>query len=159
MVTFPEIIHPKYKMILRFEYNFRALQYLEYFKIIESYPRYKFFPLDLTFDDTSELYKFLYERGIIYSEREVKDTFWKTWHEPYFFVDTRKIYEVEESIQKYLLNYKYYSINEVAEMLSMSRPTIYKLVKQQTLKAIRIYGQLRINHLHLVEFINNEKKQ
>ncbi len=158
MVTFPEIIHPKYKMILRFEYSFRASQYLEYFKIIESYPRYIFFPLDLSFNDASELFKFLSERGIIYSEREVKDTFWKTWHEPYFFVDTRKIYEVEESIQMYLLNYKYYSINEVAEMLSLSRPTIYKLVNNQTLKSIRIHGQLRINHLDLMKFISKDNQ-
>jgi excisionase family DNA binding protein len=57
----------------------------------------------------------------------------------------------------YLLNYKYYSINEVAEMLLFSRPAIYKLVNGNTLKAVRINGQLRINHLNLMTYINPEK--
>jgi len=58
-----------------------------------------------------------------------------------------------------LLNFKYYSINEVAEMLSMSRPTIYKFVNDQTLKSTRINGQIRVNHLDLMNFINSENKQ
>lgn len=64
-----------------------------------------------------------------------------------------------ESITKYLLNYKFYTINEIAEMLSFSRPTVYKLVNDQTLKAVRIHGQLRINHLDLIAFINKDSKQ
>lgn len=74
-------------------------------------------------------------------------------------VDTNKIYEVEENISKYLLNYKYYSINEVAEILSFSRPTVYNLVNNQTIKAIRINGKLRINHLDLIAFINKESQR
>jgi excisionase family DNA binding protein len=159
MVTFPDIIHPKHGLSLRFKYKLRAFQYLDYFNITISYPIYKFVPLELIFESYKELEQFLYNRGIVYDEIEVSDTFWKTWNEPNTVVETRKIYDVEESITKYLLNYKFYAINEVAEMLSFSRPTVYKLVNDQTLKAVRIHGQLRINHLDLIAFINKDSQQ
>ena len=158
MVTFPDEIHPKHGLRLRFEYKIRAFQYLDHFKITISYPIYKFIPLDLTFSTGGELNQFLYNRGIVSDEIDVSKYDSKLSNEN-TIVDTKKIYNVEESILKYLLNYKYYSINEVAEMLSFSRPTIYKLVNDQLLKAIRIYGQLRINHLDLMSFINKENQQ
>lgn len=74
-------------------------------------------------------------------------------------IDTTKIYEVDENISKYLLNYKYYSINEVAEMLSFSRPTIYKFINDGNLHSIRINGQMRIKHNDLTKFINKENRQ
>jgi excisionase family DNA binding protein len=158
MVTFPDIVHPKHGLSLRFKYKIRAFQYLDYFNITISYPIYKFVPLDLIFESYKELEQFLYNRGIVHDEIEVSDTFWKTWDEPNTVVETRKIYDVEESITKYLLNYKFYTINEIAEMLSLSRPTVYKLVNDQTLKAVRIHGQLRINHLDLIAFINKDSQ-
>ncbi|MGA2406265.1 MAG: helix-turn-helix domain-containing protein [Bacteroidales bacterium] len=158
MVKFPDEIHPKHGLRLRFKYKLRAFQYLDYFKITISYPIYKFIPLDLTFGSVKELNQFLYNRGIVYDEIEVSE-FTSGLSGEITIVDTRKIYEVEESVLKYLLNYKYYSINEVAEMLSFSRPSIYKLVNNQTLKAIRIHGQLRINHLDLIAFINKDSQQ
>lgn len=158
MVTFDDKLHPKHGLRLRFKYQPRAFQYLDYFNITTRYPAYKFIPLDLTFNNGSELYEFLYRREIVYDEFEIRYTDTQVDGEC-TIVDTKKIYNTDESILKYLLNYKYYSINEVAEMLSLSRPTIYKLVKQQTLKAIRIHGQLRINHLDLMAFINKESQK
>lgn len=152
MVTFPDEIHPKHGVRLRFDYDIRAYQYLDYFGITK---KYKFIPLDLTFDSHNDLKKFLNEKGIVYQEIQVAAVFSKL-SKIITVVDTRKIYDVEESVSKYLLNYKYYSINEVAEMLSFSRPTIYKLVNDQTLKAVRINGQHRINHLDIISFINKE---
>jgi excisionase family DNA binding protein len=152
MVTFPDEIHPKHGVRLRFDYDIRAYQYLDYFGITK---KYKFIPLDLTFDSYNDLKKFLNEKGIVYQEIQVEAVFSKL-SKIITIVDTRKIYDVEESVSKYLLNYKYYSINEVAEMLSFSRPTIYKLVNDQTLKAVRINGQYRINHLDIISFINKE---
>lgn len=154
MVTFDDKLHPKHGLRLRFKYQPRAFQYLDYFNITTRYPDYKFVPLDLTFNNGSELYEFLYRREIVYDEFEIRYTDTQVDGE-YTIVDTRKIYNVDESILKYLLNYKYYSINEVAEMLSLSRPTIYKLVNDSSLKAIRIHGQLRINHLDLMAFIKS----
>jgi len=96
----------------------------------------------LTFGDSLELSQFLFKRGILHNEVDVDEWHSKLSNEV-IVVDTKKIYDVEESALKYLLNYKYYSINDVAEMLSFSRPTVYKLVNDQTLKAIRIHGQPR----------------
>jgi excisionase family DNA binding protein len=157
MVTFPDEIHPKLGLRLRFAYKLRALQYLDYFKITISYPTYEFVPLGLTFGESDELSKFLFDRGILYHEVDVDEWHSKLSNEV-LVVDTKKIWDAEESIAKYILNYKYYSINEVAEMLSFSRPTVYKLVNDQSLKAIRIYGQLRINHLVLMAFINQKNQ-
>jgi len=155
MVTFPDEIHPKFGVRLRFDYDPRAYQYLDYFGIIKTF---KFIPLDLTFDSRDDLKKFLNEKGIVYQEIQVAAVFSKLSN-IITIVDTKKIYEVEENTTKYLLNFKYYSINEVAEMLSMSRPTIYKFVNDQTLKSTRINGQIRVNHLDLMNFINSENKQ
>ena len=155
MVTFPDRVHPKHGLTMRFLYAYRGIQYLEYFDIIKNYPTYNFFPLNLTFANADELHEFLIMRGIIHYEVEVSITN-SQFSEPVCIVNTKKIYNAEESISKYLLNYKYYSINEVAEMLSFSRPTVYKLVNDQKLKAVRIYGQLRINHMDLIYFINKK---
>jgi len=156
-VKFPDEIHPKFGLRLRFGHFARANQYLDHFKIIERYPTYKFVPLDLTFQDITDLDQFLFNRGIVYHEYDVSD------HYPYIekeitIVDARKIYNAEESITKYLLNYKYHSINEVAEMLSFSRPTVYKAIKAGRLKAIRINGQMRLKHSDLTEYINRENQ-
>ena len=158
MVTFEEKLHPKYGLRVRFPYKTRAFQYLEYFNIITLLHPIKFVPLDLTFADSDELNTFLYNRGIIYDEIEISysDTSIKT---EVTIVDTKQIYGVEESLGKYLLNYKYYSVNEVAEMLSFSRPTIYKLIDDQILKAARINGQVRINHLELMQYIKNKNQK
>jgi excisionase family DNA binding protein len=158
MVTFPDKVHPKHGLTMRFKYSPRAIQYLKYFDIILYYPDYKFIPLDLTFNNADDLLQFLVNRGIVRYEVEVDITN-KEFSDEISIVDTKKIYDVEESILKYLLNYKYYSINEVAEILSFSRPTIYKLVNDQTLKSSRIQGQIRINHLDLVAFINKDGQQ
>ncbi|HEX2920670.1 MAG TPA: helix-turn-helix domain-containing protein [Bacteroidales bacterium] len=157
MVTFPEDIHPKHGLRLRFEYAPRAFQYLDFFKIITFHPEYKFTPLDLTFTSSKELYQFLYSRGIVFDEMFVEGTFSRL-SEKVSVVDTIKIYDVEDSINKYLLNYKFYSINEVAEMLSFSRPTIYKIINEGKLKTIRINGQMRIKHIDLTDYINNENQ-
>jgi excisionase family DNA binding protein len=157
MVTFPDEIHPKLGLRLRFAYKLRAFQYLDYFKITISYPTYEFVPLGLTFGDSKELSQFLFNRGILHHEVDIDEWHSKLSNEV-LVVDTKKIWDAEESISKYLLTYKYYSINEVAEMLSFSRPTVYKLVNDQSLKAIRIYGQLRINHMDLMAFIKAEHK-
>lgn len=156
-VTFPDEIHPKYKFKIRFTYWARPMQYLEYFNIVISHPEYNFLPLNLNFKSQQELIDFLYNRGIFQDEIEVNDSN-SNVSDKITIVDTRKIYNVEESVSKYLLNYKYYSINEVAEMLSFSRPTVYKLVNDQSIKAIRINGQLRVNHLDLMNFICEENQ-
>ncbi len=157
MVTFDEKLHPKHGMRIRFKYPPRAFQYLDFFKITITYPIYKFVPLDLTFESALELREFLYKKGIVYDETEIRYTDTEVIGES-AVVDTRKIYDVEESVVKYLLNYKYYSINEVAEMLSFSRPTIYKIINEGKIKTIRINGQMRIKHIDLNEYIKNENQ-
>lgn len=159
MVTFPDEIHPKFGVRLRFDYDIRAYQYLDYFCITETRPA-RFVPLNLTFDTYIELRQYLLNKGIVYKEIPINVNFSKYYKLPetITIVDTRKIYDVEESVSKYLLNFKYYSINEVAEMLSFSRPTVYKFINDQTLKSVRINGQIRVNHQDLMSFINNENQ-
>ncbi len=158
MVKFPDNIHPKFKQRIRFLYSFRATQYLQFFNIIETYPESKFLPLNLKFETNADLQEFLYNKGILQDEYEVAATFVQV-SEPITVVDASKIYDVEESINKYLENYKYYTINEVSEMLSFSRPTIYKIIKEGKIKTVRIYGQMRIKHSDLKNYINEKNTQ
>jgi excisionase family DNA binding protein len=157
MVTFPDKIHPKHGLVIRFKDGSSASKYLEFFKITTLSPLIKFIPQDITFDSGEEMRQFLYNRGIVQDEIEVSGIFPKLSNVG-TIVNTKLIYEPDESNLKNFLKYKYYSVNEVAEMLSLSRPTVYKLVNDQTIKAIRIYGQLRINHVDLFVFINEESK-
>ena len=113
----------------------------------------KFFPLDISFETREELRDFLSYRGIVRQELEWNSLKEKS-SEIITIIDSMKIYEVKESVSKFLLLYKFYSINEVAEMLSFSRPSIYKLIKNNQLDAIRLNGQLRISHSNLMGFIN-----
>ena len=158
MVTFPDEVHPKYGLKVRFAYAPRAQQYLDWFNITTGYPSYTYLPLNLTFDSSDELYQFLLKKGIIYHEVEINVFTSRKEEKTFTVVDTLKIHDLEESISKYLLNYKYYSINEIAEMLSFSRPTIYKIIKEGKLKTIRINRQMRIKHGDLTEYINNENQ-
>ena len=158
MVTFPDQIHPKNGLVVRFKDGSSASKYLEFFKITTSYPQIKFIPQDIRFDSGEELQQFLYNRGIVQNEIEVSGIFPKLSNVS-TVINTKLIYEPDESNIKKFLKYKYYSVNEVAEMLSLSRPTVYKLINDQVLKSIRIYDQLRINHVDLMAFINKEKQQ
>lgn len=162
MASFPEEINPIHGYILRFGYEPTALEYLQYFKVIDIVKR-KFIPLDLTFNTFNELKQFLYDKAIL--GIEVKNTSYRNSDTARYkientviVVDTKKIHDVEESISKYLLNFKYYTVNQVADMLSMSRPTVYRVVNDKTLKSVRINGQIRINHLDLANFINRENQ-
>ena len=167
-VTFPDNMSPKMGLRIRFDYEPIAFNYLNFFKIISTHPTYQFHPLNLTFQTNDELHQFLIGRGIIYQENDIYDLFYfplkdKNGHVKksmeYFVVDTRKIYDVEESVSKYLHTYKYYSINEVAKMLSFSRPTIYKFINDGNLNSVRINGQMRIKHSDLTSFINEENQK
>jgi excisionase family DNA binding protein len=155
MVTFPDQIHPMHGLVIRFKDGSSASKYLEFFKITTLSPLIKFIPQDITFDSAEEMRQFLYHKGIVQDEIEVSGIFPKLSNVG-TIVNTKLIYEPDESNFKKFLKYKYYSVNEVAEMLSLSRPTVYKLVNDQALKSIRIYDQLRINHVDLMAFINKE---
>lgn len=157
-VTFPDELHPKYGLKLRFDYSPRATQYLEFFNITASRPSFRFVPLNLTFQSSAELMQFMVNKGIIYEEVDVVYKFSLKVGERITVVDTSKILDIEKRISNYLLNYKYYSINEIAEMLSFSRPTIYKIINEGKLKTIRINGQMRIKQQDLSDYINNENQ-
>ncbi len=169
---FPEAINPQLGYRIRFDVENRAMDYLDHFKIINKL-KCKFIPLDLTFPSYNNLTEFLFDKGILYWEvksfhytnvissnrpETIPEGANKLHIDRYIVVDTIKIYDVEDSISKYLLNFKYYTVNQVADMLSMSRPTVYKVVNDKTLKSVRINGQIRINHLDLANFINRENQ-
>jgi len=154
-VTFPDNVHPKYGLELRFGYTHRATQYLQYFNITTSYPEHRFIPLNLTFGTLEELQQFLYNKGILRDEVELA-AYSTEYSEPVTIVSTRKIIETDETISNYLMNYKYYSVNEVSEMLSFSRPTVYKIIKEGKIKTYRINEQIRIKHSDLMDYINVE---
>lgn len=156
-VTFPDDIHPRNKLILKFKYSYRALQYLEYFKIIENYPTNKFLPFDMTFENSNDLNEFLIKYGIIYYCHEVSD-FYPYIGEMQSIVDTNKIWQADINVSYYIHNFKFFSINEVAELLSFSRPTIYKIIKDGKLKTYRINGQMRIKYSDLTDYINIENQ-
>lgn len=151
-------INPKNKLILRFDSKRSAFEYLIRVNVTTSYPIIKFVPLNLTFQNKNDLLEFLFTHGIVREEIDVSNWYRKLSNEV-TIIDTAKIYEVEESVSKYLLNYKYYSINEVADMLSFSRPTIYKFINDGNLNSIRINGQMRIKHSDLTKFINKENQK
>jgi len=51
---------------------------------------------------------------------------------------------------------KYYKIQEVAEMLSLSRQTIYKYIKEGKIKTTDVAGNPRISKEEVEKMIDNE---
>ncbi len=154
-ISFSEDLHPKKipNTKLKFGYYYRDIQYLQYFGVINLKENI-FTPSNLKFDSYEKLKQFLYERGIIGNEANV-NAFTNEidgWVLP--FVDTGKIYNEDLDLNNRILQYKLYSINEIAHMLSLSRPTVYKLIDSGELKAKRVNGQLRIMHKDYIDYIN-----
>jgi excisionase family DNA binding protein len=155
-IQFPDEINPKAiaeerNLKLRFEYSYRAIQYLDYFGVI-SIIEHTYTPLNLKFRDNKELTAFLYNIGIVYDEITVSASF-SHLSESVSVVDTRKILMKDEDLSQIILLHKFYSVNEIAEMLSFSRPTVYKIINEGKLKATRINNQLRIKHSDYVNYV------
>lgn len=49
---------------------------------------------------------------------------------------------------------KVYTINEVEEMLTVTRRTLYSYIKEGKLKAVKIGREWRVKHSDLQEFLN-----
>ena len=147
----PKNIAPSKNLKLRFEYAPRAFQYLDYFGVI-SVLDYTYAPLNLKLDDSDSLYRFLYDVGIVYDEINVESTF-SYLSDKVTVVDTRKIQLQDEDLTTKILQYKFYSVNEIADMLSFSRPTVYKIINDGEIKATRINKQLRIKHADYVDYV------
>ncbi|MEO5575047.1 MAG: helix-turn-helix domain-containing protein [Gaiellaceae bacterium] len=49
------------------------------------------------------------------------------------------------------------SVNEAAEMLSVSRPTIYRLVRRRELPASRVGARLRFRPEHVDEYVDSRR--
>jgi excisionase family DNA binding protein len=52
----------------------------------------------------------------------------------------------------------YYTIEEVAELLRVSTPTVRKLIKEKRLKAVRVGVQLRIKKEDLDRFLEQQSE-
>lgn len=155
-IHFPDEINPKHiaeprNLKLRFEYSYRARQYLDYFGII-SYREHTYTPLRLDFEDSNSLNQFLYETGILYDEITVSASF-SHLSETITVVDLAKIYPTDVNMSIAMLQHKFYSVNEIAELLSFSRPTVYKIIREGKLKASRINKQLRVKHADYIDYV------
>lgn len=54
--------------------------------------------------------------------------------------------EKRELLRKYLEELdKFYTLNEVADILRVSRRTIYRYIKMGKLKAVKVHGQWRVS--------------
>jgi excisionase family DNA binding protein len=49
------------------------------------------------------------------------------------------------------------SVNEVAELLGVSRPTIYRLVRRQQLPASRVGERLRFRPSHVDDYVDSRR--
>jgi excisionase family DNA binding protein len=161
-IKFPDEINPKNidesrSLKLRFEYSYRAIQYLDYFGII-SIIEHTYIPLNMKFDDNKTLYGFLYDVGIVYDEITVSEAF-SYLSDTVSIVDTGKIQMKDEDLSSAVLQHKFYSVNEIAEMLSFSRPTVYKLINEGKVKATRLNNQLRIKHSDYINYITTDPLQ
>lgn len=139
--------------IIKFDFWSRSIQYLDFFGIISSL-EHRYNPLNLTFDTYDDLKQFLFDKRIAYFETDSpKYADSEGLPEKYPVVDLSRIYGKEIDLETHILQYKFYSVNEIAELLSFSRPTVYKLIKEGELKASRINKHLRIKHSDYVEYV------
>jgi excisionase family DNA binding protein len=52
---------------------------------------------------------------------------------------------------------KHHTVNDVAEMLSVSHKTIRKLIKQGGLMAVKVAGAIRVSDVALAEFLQRQE--
>lgn len=53
---------------------------------------------------------------------------------------------------------KYYSVQEVADMLGIYYRTVYGWIKNKEIKAVKIAGQWRISEEDIITYINEQEK-
>lgn len=141
---------------LKFDYSIRAYQYLDHFNITSPI-EHKYLPLGLEFEDYDALKQFLYDKGIVYDEITVERSgYQEQITKKVTVINLSKIFGQEVELPLLILQHKYYSVNEIAEMLSFSRPTIYKIINEGKLKATRINKQLRIKHSDYIDYVAAE---
>ncbi|MFW6046510.1 MAG: helix-turn-helix domain-containing protein [Candidatus Woesearchaeota archaeon] len=161
-VYFSQEIHPSKKIKIKFDFAPRALQYLRFFGLLKSdnstIPnRTGQFILDfmgIEFPNYDKLNEYLRENKIIYNELEVNS--YSDIIKEYTIVDCMRISELFEDQPTDIMKYKLYSINELCQLLSFSRPVVYKLIKDNKLKSIRVNDRIRVKHKDYINFINSE---
>jgi len=62
----------------------------------------------------------------------------------------------EDFLNYQINNYKLLTINQACEFLSISRPTLYKLIKDEEIKDIEILGKKRIQVIELMNYISTK---
>lgn len=55
---------------------------------------------------------------------------------------------------EYVQNKRTYTVNEIQDILGISRPTVYALVKRNLFRSIRIGGQIRISKKSFDEWLD-----
>ena len=63
-----------------------------------------------------------------------------------------------EFIENEVLYEKPMTLNQACEFLSISRPTLYKLIENREIKSIEILGKKRIQLFELINYISQNKK-
>ena len=92
-----------------------------------------------------------------------KETFEKTFDREKYILMWSKI---EEAINKNLFpstdleNYRLLSVNEACKMLGLTRPSVYKLIKQNEIPVVQIFDKTKkIQLKDLLKFIEQKKQK
>jgi excisionase family DNA binding protein len=64
----------------------------------------------------------------------------------------------DEILNNDILRFKLLTINQTCDFLQLSRPTVYKLLKENHIPHIEIFGQKRIQMNDLMSFISEKRK-
>ena len=65
----------------------------------------------------------------------------------------------EDFLNYQINNYRLLTVNQACEFLNISRPTLYKLIKDGEIKDIEIMGKKRIQVIELMNYISNNSKR
>ena len=162
-VTFPDNLHPSKKLKIKFDLAPRALQYLRFFGFLRTensslvgggHQAIHDF-MGISFKNYDELNQYLRKNKIIYDEVEVNHH--SEIIKEFTVVDCMRISELFEDQATDIMMQKLYSINELCELLSFSRPVVYKLIRDDKLKSIRINDKIRVRHTDYINFINQSE--
>lgn len=64
----------------------------------------------------------------------------------------------DETLNNDILRFKLLTINQACDFLQLSRPSVYKLLKENVIPQVEIFGQKRIQMNDLLSFISEAKK-
>lgn len=154
-IVFNQEVHPKNNIVIEFKetHPYRLTDYLLFFNIVrKSKNKDAYEVLGEVLSSLEETLDLLQRNNVIQHIYSC-DVFGHIKHEGYTFNSAAYNELIQDQLNHTETN-KLYSVNELTKLLSVSRPTIYSMIKDGRLKAVKFNDTYRVKNKDLQGYLN-----